>query len=94
MYHKADEVGTQRDDDADALVGALVKVLDDVKGVRPWEQRLVLACWNVNTYPPFPPSPPTPRRTISRVGLYISMRFGMSSTRSSSTQGSSTDRYL
>ncbi|KAI9900304.1 hypothetical protein N3K66_004566 [Trichothecium roseum] len=36
----------KRDDDAKALVGALVKVLDDIKGVRPWEQRLILACWN------------------------------------------------
>ena len=47
----------KRDDDAKALTGALVRVLEDVKGVKPWDQRLILACWNVSHYfrSPFPP---------------------------------------
>ncbi|KAH6899652.1 PLC-like phosphodiesterase [Thelonectria olida] len=33
-------------DDPEQLLGAIAKVLDDVQGLVPWNQRIVLGCWN------------------------------------------------
>jgi phosphatidylglycerol phospholipase C len=36
------------DDDANDLLGAVARTLDDVPGTQPWDQRIVLGCWNVS----------------------------------------------
>ncbi|OAA57696.1 PLC-like phosphodiesterase, TIM beta/alpha-barrel domain protein [Cordyceps fumosorosea ARSEF 2679] len=45
------------DDDADKLLSSVKRVLDSVKGPVPWEQRILLGCWNVRL--PLPTPPPT-----------------------------------
>ncbi|OAQ97449.1 hypothetical protein LLEC1_01819 [Akanthomyces lecanii] len=35
------------DDDADQLLSSMKQVLDSVKGPVPWEERILLGCWNV-----------------------------------------------
>jgi len=34
------------DDPADDLMSAVAQTLEDVPGVRPWDERIVLGCWN------------------------------------------------
>lgn len=38
----------QLDDDPDDLISAIAKTLEDVPGPLPWDQRVVLGCWNVS----------------------------------------------
>ncbi|KAF7542637.1 hypothetical protein G7Z17_g11398 [Cylindrodendrum hubeiense] len=36
------------DDDPEELIGAIVSTLEDVPGPVPWDQRIVLGCWNAS----------------------------------------------
>lgn len=41
-------ITVQLDDDPDDLISAIAKTLEDVPGPLPWDQRIVLGCWNVS----------------------------------------------
>ncbi|KAF4455660.1 glycerophosphoryl diester phosphodiesterase [Fusarium austroafricanum] len=43
------------DDDPTALMAATARALDSVQGPAPWEQRIVLGCWNVSCFPKLTP---------------------------------------
>ncbi|KJZ79671.1 hypothetical protein HIM_01140 [Hirsutella minnesotensis 3608] len=56
------------DDDAQALVDAIAAAMAQVPpGETPWEQRILLGCWNASTVaaPPAAPSRPSPSPTLA-----------------------------
>jgi phosphatidylglycerol phospholipase C len=36
------------DDEAEDLIGAIADTFEQVQGVKPWDQRVILGCWNVS----------------------------------------------
>lgn len=44
----ADGVCVQIDDDPEELISAIVRTLEEVQSPVPWDQRIVLGCWNVS----------------------------------------------
>ena len=50
-FSRAPKLILQIDDDADQLLSSMRQVLDSVKGPVPWEERILLGCWNVRIPP-------------------------------------------